>query len=116
MSEIGRKAIELAKSIQRDAPRDYLPPSAGTRPQNEHVLPHALVSGTRGYLERVVFQINGCYEHGWFDGCAVMMRRLVETLIIECFESHGIADRIQNPRTGEFFMLGDLVDVRLLIA
>jgi len=69
-----------------------------------------MVRGTRGYIERVVYQINGCYEKGWFDGCAVMMRRLIETLIIECFEKYGIADRIKNPKTGDFLALGDLVD------
>jgi hypothetical protein len=68
-----------------------------------------MVNGTRGYIEKVVFQINGCYEKGWFDGCAVMMRRLVETLIIECYEKHGIADKIKDPRTGEFLFLRDLV-------
>jgi hypothetical protein len=74
------------------------------------MLPHAMVRGTRGYIEKVVFQINGCYEKGWFDGCAVMMRRLIETLIIECFEKYGIADKIKNPNTGDFLLLGDLVD------
>jgi hypothetical protein len=74
------------------------------------VLPHALVKGTRGYIERVVFQINGCYEYGWFDGCAVMMRRLIETLIIECFEKHRIADKIKNAPNGDFLFLRDLID------
>ena len=74
------------------------------------MLPHAMVKGTRGYIERVVFQINGCYEKGWFDGCAVMMRRLVETLIIECFEKHGIAHKIKNNPTGDFLFLRDLID------
>jgi hypothetical protein len=100
----------MAKRIQADAPLRYVPPSGGTRPSTQSVLPHGLVEKTRGYLERVVHQINGCYEKGWFDGCAVMMRRLVETLIIECFEAHGIADEIKDPRTGDFLYLSDLVN------
>ena len=67
-----------------------------------------MVSGTRGYIEKVVFQINGCYENGWFDACAVMMRRLLETLIIESFEAHGIAANAKNP-SGDFHMLGGLI-------
>ncbi|MBZ5636148.1 MAG: hypothetical protein LAO55_23715 [Acidobacteriia bacterium] len=63
-------------------------------------MPHALVKNTRGYIERVVFQINGCYEKGRFDGCAVMMRRL-------------IASKIQNPGTGDFMYLKDLIDKTL---
>ncbi|MGH9759260.1 MAG: hypothetical protein ACREDR_42725, partial [Blastocatellia bacterium] len=101
MSGSGRFALELAKRLKAEAPTNYLPPSEGVRPANEFILPHAIVRGTRGYIERVVFQVNGCYEKGWFDGCAVMMRRLIETLIIECFEKFGIADKIKNPKSGE---------------
>ena len=111
MSSIAREALTLAKRLQSEAPISFVPPSAGTKPANQYVLPHALVSGTRGYIERVVFQINGCYEHGWFDGCAVMMRRLIETLIIESFEAHGIAHKIKNPQTGDFLFLRDLVGI-----
>lgn len=102
--------IDLVKQLREEAPKNFVPPSEGTRPINEFMLPHAMVKGTRGYIERVVFQINGCYEKGWFDGCAVMMRRLIETLIIECFEKHGIAHKIKNNPTGDFLFLRDLID------
>lgn len=42
-----------------------------------------------------------------------MMRRLMETLIIECFEKHEIAHKIKDPKTGEFFFLRDLIDTLL---
>lgn len=108
-----KEIIALVKKLAAEAPRDFLPPSEGTRPTSEHLLSFSHVRGTRGYIERVVNQINGCYEKGWFDGCAVMMRRLVETLIIECFEKFGIATKIKDARTGDFLYLRDLVD-RLL--
>jgi hypothetical protein len=66
------------------------------------------VSGTRGYLERIVHQINGAYSQGWYDACAVMIRRLIEILIIECFEAHKIAEKIKGP-DGDFLFLRDLV-------
>jgi hypothetical protein len=106
MDRILRDAITIAKGIRSEP--ICLPPSSGTRPTGQNILPHALVQNTRGYIERVVFQINGCYEHGWYDSCAVMMRRLLETLIIECFEAHGIAGSIQNS-TGDFLPLADLI-------
>jgi hypothetical protein len=109
MKTVAQKALQIAKEIQADAPVKYVPPSAGTRPLSQNIIPHALVQNTRGYIERVVFQINGCYEKGWFDGCAVMMRRLLETLIIECFEAHGLSQKIKNPTTGDFFQLSDLI-------
>ena len=108
MTHSGREALLLAKNLQSDAPKTFVPPSEGTKPQNQHVLPHSLVSGTRVYIEKVVFQINGSYENGWFDGCAVMMRRLIETLIIEVFEAHGLSANIQNA-DGEFLQLKDLI-------
>jgi hypothetical protein len=101
--------LALAKKLKEAAPKSFVPPSEGTRPANEFILPFAIVRGTRGYVEKVVNQINGCYEKGWFDGCAVMMRRLIETLIIECFEHHKIVPKIKNP-AGDFLYLGDLID------
>lgn len=113
MKSLPRHALSIAKGIQADAPDRYVPPSAGTRPQSQSVLPQAIVSGTRGYIERVTQQINGTYEKGWFDGCAVMMRRLLETLIIECFEANGIAAKIKKPNTGDFLLLADLISCLL---
>src|SRR5207247_9934689 len=49
------------------------------------VLDPNTVAGTRVYLEKLVHQINGTYEYGFFDGCAVLCRRLVESLVIEIY-------------------------------
>ena len=113
MKSLAQQALKIAKGILADAPVKYVPPSAGTKPLSQSILPHALFQYTRGYIERVVFQINGCYEKGWFDGCAVMMRRLLETLIIECFEAHSLSHKIKDATTGDFLYLSDLVS-RLL--
>ncbi len=43
------------------------------------------VKGTRRYIEQLVSQINGSYDYGFYDACAVMIRRLMESLIIEVF-------------------------------
>jgi hypothetical protein len=76
------------------------------------IIPHAMVAGTRGYIERVTFQINGTYAEGWYDACAVMMRRLLETLIIECFEGHSQTSKIKD-LCGDFFMFRDLITATL---
>jgi hypothetical protein len=81
-------------------------------PVTEQVLPNEVVKGTRGYLEKIIQQANGCYEHQWFDACSVMLRKFVEILIVHSFEAHGIADRIKG-REGNFLMLSDLVDKML---
>src|ERR1035438_10481242 len=110
MLDHAREAVRLAKALQADAPKAFVPPSDGTKPSTQQVLPHAMVRSTRGYLERVCYQMNGCYEKGWFDACAVMMRRMLETLIIEVFEHYKLDQSIKNPSTGEFYFLRDLVE------
>lgn len=83
--------------------------TANPIPDTEHVLPMAVVQNTRGNIERIVLQANGCYEHQWYDACAVMIRRLVETLIIELYEAKGKASDIQD-KDSNFFMLSILVN------
>lgn len=114
-TEIGLTAhgvVELINKLKTDVPKRFVPPSDGTRPSSESLLPYAMANGTRRYILKVTNQINGCYEKGWFDGCAVMMRRLIETLIIECFEQHNIETKIKNP-AGDFLYLADLIDKML---
>lgn len=104
--------LEVAKNIQNVAPRHVEPPDEGFKASSEQVLPFSLVKNTRGYIEKVVNQVNGCYEKGWFDACSVMLRRLIETLIIEAFEHHKIASKIKNS-AGDFLYLSDLINTAL---
>ena len=64
------------------------------------VLLTSIPKGTRGYIERIVDQINGTYENGWYETCSVMVRRLLETLVIEAFEHHNIDKQIENASGG----------------
>lgn len=109
MNDFAKQTLTIARGIQREVPKRGTPPDEGLAPDSEQVLPFSVVRGSRGYIEKVVNQINGCYENSWFDGCAVMIRRLVETLIIEVFEQHGIAHKIKNSN-GDFFYLSDLIN------
>ncbi len=101
-------ARAMALGLAEDLDRLLGPPTEPVRSRTELVLAFSLVRGTRGYIERVVMQINGCYEKGWYDACAVMIRRLLETLIIECFENYKIADKIKSG-SGDFLYLSDLI-------
>lgn len=84
---------------------DYLPVKID---QKYAYLPEAIWQDTRGYLQKVCVQLNGCFKYGFFDAASVMMRRIAETLIIEAFEHLKRADEIKGT-DGNFFMLGDLV-------
>lgn len=109
---IPTNTFNAAKAIQAEVRGLIGAPEEGLIPQTNLVIPFTLVRGTRGYIEKVVNQVNGCYEHGWHDGAAVLIRRLLETLIIEAFEKHGIASKIKNP-TGDFFYLRELIALTL---
>ena len=97
----------------RDAIRESNPPpEEGAPSPDDQVVMFSLVRNSRGYIERVVHQINGSYANGWYDACAVMIRRLLETLIIESFEKHGISNKIKNAN-GDFLFLRDLINATL---
>ena len=99
----------LLKSVRDAFDSKYGQKAVDHTPKTEQVLPLALIKATRrGYLERIILQANGCYECGWYDGCAVMMRRFVETMIIEVYEAHGKASEIKDS-SGHFIMLRDLL-------
>lgn len=48
-----------------------------------------IVGGAKDYIQKIARQANGCYEKGWYDACAVMVRRLIEMLIIDSFDARG---------------------------
>lgn len=100
-----------AKAIQSDVSVGG-PPSEGVRASTDNVVLISLVRGTRGYIEKIANQANGAYENGWYDACAVMLRRLLETLLIESFEAAGRSAAIKNSN-GDFLYLRDMIDAAL---
>ena len=102
-------ALARVKSIQLDVRTILGPPEEALPSVTEAIVPRTLVRGTRGYIERVANQINGTFENGWYDACAVMIRRLLETLIIEVYEHYSLAHKVKN-QSGDFLFLGDLID------
>jgi len=101
--------VATASALQKAIDDEVRPPSSTGVSRDEAVIYISLVRGTRGYLERVAHQVNGCYANAWYDACAVMIRRFLETLIIECFEAHHIENKIKDAN-GDYFFLRDLVD------
>jgi hypothetical protein len=84
----------------------------GVQPRINHAegyLPEAIWLDTRDYIESVCRQLNGCFAHAYYDGALVMLRRLLETLIIEAYDHlkrrAEIDDAAGNPH-----MFGKLVE------
>lgn len=72
------------------------------------IIPSSLYKGTRGYIESLSKQINASYVENIFDGCAVLMRRLLEILLIHSYEKHSIDSEIKDT-AGNYKMLNHIV-------
>ena len=73
------------------------------------LFPLELLDNTRAYLVKTAKQAILCYDYQLYDACLVMIRRLLETLIIELFERHSIKDQIQDAN-GNYLFCADLID------
>lgn len=108
-----RKGFSL-KPGSRKVVQGWLPRGIdGLQPEMNHAegyLSDALWSNTRGYIESVCRQLNGCFRAAYYDAASVMLRRLLETLIIEAYEHRNRESEIKdNGGTGNYYMLKDLV-------
>ena len=104
------RALQSAVGDLQSRIREELRPPSDSQPSpNQPILPFSLVKGTRGYIETVSHQINQTYTVSCYDACAVMIRRLIEILIIECFEHHCLSPKIRN-NDGDYFLLGELIN------
>lgn len=64
------------------------------------ILPETLLVGKRAYIQRFGKQINASFSQNLFDGCAVLMRRMVEICLIHSYENLKIESQIKsNPDT-----------------
>lgn len=74
----------------------------------DELLPLDILDTAPYYIKLTAKQMNQCYVCYLYDAALVMMRKLVETLIIECFERYGIDGNIKD-NNGQFFYLSDLI-------
>jgi Domain of unknown function (DUF4145) len=92
--------------------RDWLPDLEGIQPAIDHAsgyLPEPIWKNTRGYIEEVCREVNGSFRHAYYNAAAVMLRRLLETLIIEAYEHLSRENEIKNAG-GNYLMLSDLAE------
>ena len=102
----------LHPNLRRDLDATYggLVTSAPAAPKDTGSVVPVGLAAARGYLEKVVLQLNASYDAQLYDCCAVMCRRLLETLIIEVYEHCGRAVNIKG-QDGNFLMLNGLAGV-----
>lgn len=100
--------LTAARNIQRDVNELSGPPSQGKKPKTNQVLDPDLFRPRHGQLIPLVNQINGNYENGWYDACATMIRRMIETLLIKVYVAKKLDGEIK--RNDEFMQLSDIIE------
>ncbi len=76
-------------------------------PVSDSIIPLEWVADSPGHVQRLAQQINGCYDFGFYDACAAMCRRLMESLIIQVYLVGRRRESIQND--GVFVGLESLI-------
>lgn len=99
---------DLRRHIEMLAKAEIEPAFKSLNRAETEFIPIEIVDGSRGYVVNVARQVNRCFQCDSLDACGVMVRRLLETLIIEVFEKKGIADKIKDA-SGNYLMFTDLV-------
>jgi len=74
---------------------------------SDSIVPREQFNDRRTTWRELVAEINGCYDHGFFDGAAVLTRRLIEVLIIEAFKAKGAEAAIK--KADGYMLLEELV-------
>jgi hypothetical protein len=75
---------------------------------SSEVLDEQLFLGKRGYLDKLIKQINNCYINNCFDAASILMRRVFEISLILAYENLGLHDEIKDVH-GNYFMLEKIV-------
>lgn len=73
------------------------------------VIDETLLVKERAFVLSLIRQINASYENNIFDGCAVLMRRLLEILLVLSYEELKIEASIQDA-TSNYKMLNSIID------
>jgi hypothetical protein len=111
MSSDWREVHSRARRFVASLPKAVLRPAAALPGEfGDDILPFDLYENTRQNIERIADQINKCYYFGVFDGCAVLMRRLIEMLLVLAFKEHGRQDRIRGT-DGNYVHLSQIIAV-----
>lgn len=85
-------------------------PRAKAPKQTDEYLQAEILEKMPEYITRLLPQLNGTYDYEWYEGSAMLLRRLMETLVIELYTRRGWTQDVQDPATNEFLMLKALID------
>lgn len=76
--------------------------------QSGTILPDALYNGLQSNIQSLCKQINASYENNLFDCTAVIMRRLLESLLVLYYQNSGIESEIMD-KSGRYHITLDKI-------
>lgn len=79
-----------------------------TTPVSLNLIDLSIFDQTPYYIKSTAKEMIQCYDNGFNNATLVLMRKLTETLIIECFERYGADNEIKD-QNGVFFFLSELI-------
>lgn len=83
------------------------------KPISSDLIDISIFEHTPYYIKHIAKEMVHCYDSGYYNATLVLMRKLIETLIIECFERYGIDSDVKD-LNGAFYYLSDLIPRYLL--
>lgn len=92
------KALDiLEKEIEYLENEDYIETDGSLLDMNKFM-------GAKGYLDKLIFQANHCFENNCYDACATLLRRILEILLILAYQNLNIDHEIKDT-AGNYFLL-----------
>lgn len=83
--------------------------AASPTPASTLFLPDDIFELRHGVLNKILWEVNTSYEARCYNASATMLRRILETLIIEAFENNGVGSKIVASN-GDHLKLKALID------
>lgn len=91
-----KSCFDIASKINNDIKLNGLQCVGEPEISSFQIIPESLVKNHKEYIKRIVREINGTYEKAFFTACGILIRRLLETLMIEAFEFNKKESIIKN--------------------
>lgn len=106
-----KTTMEFVPAVKQelDAKYDDLWEDTESIESSSEVIDEDKFCGKRGYLDKLIKQINNSYKNHCYDACAVLMRRLFEVLLVLSYQHNGIDDEIKDRTNAGYVMLEAIV-------
>jgi len=104
-----RRGKDQPDARSTEAPTSNTKESPAASGPSDPFLDPSIFKDSPSFISFLIPQINGCWDHDWFEACALICRRLLETLIIHLYETRGWTRDIRN--VDGYVGLQKLVDV-----